>query len=338
MKPENKWIRRPSRISSSGVVRRIVGSFCLVVLGVLTGASAQATQPVWLVVPFAAGGPTDIAARVIAPNLTELMKRPVVVENKPGATGVIGIKQVARAAADGTTILLGTSSSMGSNPAVSPNLPYDVFKDFVPVGTIATNEVVLVVHPSVPANDVREFVAYAKANPGKIAYGTSGIGSTFHLGSELFATQTGTVLTHVPYKGAGPAAQDLVAGQIQMMMESLGTAASNIRAGKVKALGITSLKRNPQFPDIPTLTEQGVKGCDYGQWIALFLPAGTPRTIVGELNGHLNAVLMNMEVSEKFAKLGMQVAPGAPEDLAIRVHADVLKWSRVVRLANIKAE
>ena len=312
---------------------------CAVFFAVLTSASlGRAAQPVSVVVPFAPGGPADIGARMVASSLTELMKRPVIVENKPGATGVIGIKQVARAVPDGTTILLGTSSTMSSSPAVTANLPYDVFKDFVPVGTIATNEVVLVVHPSLPANTLPEFLAYAKANPGKIAYGSSGIGSTFHLGSELFAAQTGTVLTHVPYKGAGPAAQDLVAGHIQMMMESLSTAASNIRAGKVRALGITSPKRNPQFPDIPTLAEQGVTGCDYVQWIAFFLPAGAPRTIVDELNARLNSVLTSREVEEKFAKLGMQVAPGTPQDLESRLHADVLQWTRVARLANIKAE
>ncbi|HWI36178.1 MAG TPA: tripartite tricarboxylate transporter substrate binding protein [Burkholderiales bacterium] len=311
---------------------------CILFTGFTGTGMAQTLQPVRLIVPFATGGPTDIGARIVAPYLAGLLKRPVIVENKPGATGAIGIKQVARAVPDGATILLGSSSSMGSSPAVFADLPYDVFKDFVPVGTIATNEVVLVVHPSVPANDVQEFVAYAKVNPGKIAYGTSGIGSTFHLGSELFALQTKTVFSHVPYKGAGPAAQDLVAGHIQMMMEALSTAAPNIRAGKVKALGITSLRRNPQFPAVPTLAEQGVMGCDYAQWIALFLPAGTARTIVEKLNADLNAVLAEREVSDKFVKLGMQTAPGTPDQLASRVHADILRWSRVVRLANIKAE
>ena len=323
----------------SSFIGGIAGWACILLLGAGAGSSwAQRTQPVQVIVPFATGGPADIGARVVAPYLTELMKRPVIVENKPGATGAIGIKQVARAAPDGATILLGTSSSMGSNPAVFSNLPYDVFKDFVPVGTIATNEVVLVVHPSVPANDVRQFVAYAKANPGKIAYGSSGIGSTFHLGAELFAAQTGTVLMHVPYKGAGPAAQDLVAGQIQMMMEALSTATPNIRAGKLKALGVTSLRRNPHFPDIPTLAEQGVTGCDYSQWIAFFLPAGTPTNIVGKLNADLNAALSTTGVGERFAKLGMQVAPGTPEDLASRVRADIARWSIVAQRANIKLE
>ena len=317
----------------------IAGWTCCLLFGGLTGTSfAQTAPPVRLIVPFATGGPADIGARVVAPRLMERMKRPVIVENKPGATGAIGIEAVARAAPDGTTILLGTSSSMGSSPAISPRLPYDVFNDFAPVGTLATNEVVLVVHPSVPVNNARELVEYAKAHPGKIAYGTSGIGSTFHLGAELFAQQTGTSLTHVPYKGAGPAAQDLLAGQIQMMMEALSAAAPNIRAGKVKALGIASLERNPEFPDVPTLAEQGVSGCEYSQWIAFFLTARTPRTIVDKLNADLNAVLASTEVRQRFAKLGMQAAPGTPEELANRLRADVTRWSRVVREAHIKPE
>ena len=301
-------------------------------------STAQVAQPVRLVVPFATGGPTDIGARIIAPYLTQRMKRPVIVENKPGATGGIGTELVARAAPDGLTILLGSSSSMGSSPATSPALRYDVFRDFAPVGTVATNDVVLVVHPSVAANSARELVAYAKANHGSIAYGTSGIGSTFHLGSELFAKQTGTVLTHVPYKGAGPAAQDLVAGQIQMMMEALSTAAPNIRAGKVKPLAIASPRRNAEFPAIPTFDEQGIAGCDYSQWIALFLPASTPAAAVQTLNAELNAVLTNPEVREKFGRLGMQVSPGTPEELTARLHADVARWSNVVRQANIRSE
>jgi tripartite-type tricarboxylate transporter receptor subunit TctC len=311
--------------------------FLLAALTAVT-AAAQVTPPVQLIVPFATGGPTDIGARVIAPYLSELMKRPVIVENKPGATGVIGTQLVARAAPDGGTILFGTSSSMGSSPAIAPNLPYDVVKDFVAVGVVATTDNVLVVHPSVPARDLREFIAYAKANPRKIAYGTSGIGSTYHLGSELFASQTGTLLTHVPYKGAGPAAQDLVAGHIHMMMDALNSAAPNVKAGKVKALGIASLKRNPELPDVPTLAEQGIAECEFHQWIAFFLPAKTPRAVVDKLNADLNSVLGQPEVKERFAKLGMQAAPGRPEELAAMLRADLARWTRVVREANIKPE
>jgi tripartite-type tricarboxylate transporter receptor subunit TctC len=306
-------------------------------LGAAT-AAAQVGAPVRLIVPFATGGPTDIGARIVAPYLGELTKRPVIVENKPGATGVIGTELVARAAPDGATILFGTSSSMGSSPAILPKLPYDVIKDFIPVGVVATTDNVLVVHPSVPVSNVREFIAYAKANPRKIAYGTSGIGSTYHLGSELFASQTGITLTHVPYKGAGPAAQDLVAGHIHMMMDALNSAAPNVKTGRVKALGIASLKRSPELPDVPTLAEQGVSGCEFSQWIAFFLPANTPQSVVDKLNADLNTVLANPEVKDKFARLGMQAAPGKPEELAATVRADLARWTKVAREANIKAE
>ena len=325
---------------SRGVAARAIGAATLALLGALGGAPAlaQVAPPVRLIVPFATGGPTDIGARIIAPYLTEQTKRTVIVENKPGATGAIGTELVARAAPDGATILFGTSTTMGSSPAIFPKLPYDVTKDFMPVGVVATTDNVLVVHPSIPAGNVREFIAYAKANPGKIAYGTSGIGSTYHLGSELFAAQTGTVLIHVPYKGAGPAAQDLVAGHIQMMMDALNSAAPNIRAGKVKALGIASLKRSPELPDVPTLAEQGVSGCEFSQWIAFFLPANTRMPIVERLNADLNKVLASAEVKDKFAKLGMQAAPGTPDELAATLRADLARWTTVVREANIKAE
>ncbi|NBS56186.1 MAG: tripartite tricarboxylate transporter substrate binding protein [Betaproteobacteria bacterium] len=301
-------------------------------------AWAQKGGVVRLIVPFATGGPTDIAARVVAPYLGERTGRPWVVENKVGATGAIGTELVARAAPDGATILFGTSSSMGSSPAISPKLPYDVIRDFVPVGMVATTDNVLVVHTTVPAGTLREFIAYAKANPGKIAYGTSGVGSTYHLGSELFAAQTGTTLTHVPYKGAGPAAQDLVAGQIQMMMDAFNSALPNIKSGRVKALAIASPRRHPDLPDVPTLTEQGVKDADFFQWLAFFMPANAPKALADKLNADLAVVLGMPEVKERFSKLGMQAAPGSPQELATILRGDLTRWTRVVKDANIKPE
>ena len=315
-------------------LRRGLAALCTLV------CAAALAQPasMRLVVPFATGGPTDIGARIVAPALGEVTKRPWIVDNRPGATGVIGTEIVAKAAPDGATVLFGTSSSMGSTPALMTKLPFDVVNDFLPVGFVATVDNVLVVHPSVPANSVRELVAYAKANPGKVAYGTSGTGSTYHLGSALFGVQTGIQLTHVPYKGAGPAAQDLVAGHIQMMMDALNSAAPNVKAGKVRALGIASLKRNPEMPDVPTLAEQGVTGGEFHQWIAFFLPGKTPKAVVDRLNADLNAVLAQPDVKEKFARLGMQPAPSKPEDLAAQLKGDLARWTKLVRDAGIKAE
>jgi tripartite-type tricarboxylate transporter receptor subunit TctC len=336
----NSRLHRDARrrvIGRRAIAARLAGAAIVLAMGTAP-AAAQTPTAVRIIVPFATGGPTDIAARVLAPFLTDFMKRTVIVENKPGATGVIGTELVARAAPDGATILFGTSSSMGSAPAITPKLPFDVVKDFIPVGMVATIDNVLVVHPSVPASNVREFVAYAKANPRKVAFGSSGIGSTYHLGSELFAAQTGTLLTHVPYKGAGPAAQDLLAGHIQMMMDALNSAAPNVKAGKVKALGIASLKRNPEMPEVPTLAEQGVTGGEFHQWLAFFLPAGTPKAVAEKLNADLNKVLANPEVKDKFAKLGMQAAPGTADELAATLRADLARWTRVVKDANIKTE
>ena len=319
---------------------RCVGAVSLTLSAafIATPAAAQVAQPLRIIVPFATGGPTDIGARVIAPFLADLTKRSVLVDNKPGATGAIATELVARAPADGATILFGTSSSMGSSPAIFPNLPYNVVRDFQAVGVVVTIDNVLVVHPQVPAGNLREFVAYARANPRKIAYGTSGIGSTYHLGAELFAAQTGTQLTHVPYKGAGPAAQDLLAGHIQMMIDALNSAAPNIKAGKVKALGIASSRRSADLPEVPTLAEQGVSGGEFHQWIAFFLPAGTPKAVAEKLNADLNRVLANPEVKERFARIGMQTAPGTPDELAATLRADLARWSKVVKDANIRAE
>lgn len=316
------------------------GSWCLVILGVIFARTvgAQVAQPVRLIVPFATGGGTDIGARIVAPHFAEIMKRPVIVENKPGGSGAIGTAQVAHAAPDGTTVLVGTSTSMGASPALIPNLPYDVVKDFSPVGTVHTNVNVLVVHPSVPVGNLSDFIAYAKANPGKIAYGSSGMGSTYHLGTELFALQTGVSLTHIPYKGAGPAAQALTTGEVQMMMEAMYSALPNIKAGKVRALGIVSRTRNPALPDVPTLAEQGVSGCEWSNWIAFFLPANAPESIVTKLNADLNAVLARTEVKERFAKLGVDAFPGTPDQLAALLRADLTRWAKVVREAHIKPE
>ena len=302
------------------------------------GVSAQTQQPIKLIVPFAVSGPTDIAARLIAPRLSASLDRPVIVENKVGATGAIGAEFVAKAAPDGNTILFGTSSIMGASPAMTTKLPYDPVKDFLPVGLVATIENVLVVHPSVPANNVEELIRYAKANPGKLFYGSSGPGSTYHLGAELFANQTGTVLTHVPYKGQGPAAQDLLAGHIQLMFDSFNSAYPNIKSGRVRALGIASAKRHPDLPDLPTIQEQGVNGYLTTIWVAFFLPAKTPKAIVDKQSAELIKVMQNPEVKESFAKLGMQASTNTPDELGVLLKTELAKWTKVVKDANIKPE
>ncbi len=314
--------------------RRIFG---LALLLCVSLASAQ-NNTVRLVVPFATGGPTDIAARVIAPLLSEAMGKTVIVDNRVGATGAIGAEFVARAPTDGNTILFGTSSIMGANPALVQKLPYDPVRDFVAVSTIATIENILVVHPSVPVNNVQEFIRFAKDNPGKLFYGSSGIGSTYHLGAEMFANMTKTQLSHVPYKGQGPAAQDLLAGHLQLMFDAFNSAVPNIKAGRVKALGIASNKRHPELPDLPTISEQGVSGYVTTIWIAFFLPAKTPAAIVDKMNQDLRAILQRPDVKERFTKLGMQASPSSSNDLDALLKQELALWTKVVKEGNIKAE
>ena len=314
--------------------RRIFGIALLLCASL---ASAQ-NNTVRLVVPFATGGPTDIAARVIAPLLSEAMGKTVIVDNRVGATGAIGAEFVARAPADGTTILFGTSSIMGANPALVQKLPYDPIRDFAAVSTVATIENILVVHPSVPVSNVQEFIRYAKDNPGKLFYGSSGIGSTYHLGAEMFANMTKTQLSHVPYKGQGPAAQDLLAGHLQLMFDSFNSAVPNIKSGRVKALGIASNKRHPELPDLPTISEQGVSGYVTTIWIAFFLPAKTPAAIVEKMNQDLRGILQRPDVKERFTKLGMQASPSTSKDLDALLKQELTLWTKVVKEGNIKAE
>jgi tripartite-type tricarboxylate transporter receptor subunit TctC len=309
-------------------------------LGLLVASAAAVAQPstVRLVVPFSTGGPTDIAARVIAPLLSEAMGKTVIVDNRVGATGAIGADFVARAPADGNTILFGTSSIMGANPALMQKLPYDPVRDFVSVSTVATIENILVVHPSVPANNVQELVRYAKENPGKLFYGSSGIGSTYHLGSEMFANMTKTQLGHAPYKGQGPAAQDLLAGHIQIMFDAFNSAVPNIKSGRVKALGIASAKRHPDLPDLPTISEQGVPGYVTTIWLAFFLPAKTPTAIVEKMNQDLRTILQRPDVKERFTKLGMQATGSSTTELDTLLKQELAQWTRVVKEGNIKPE
>jgi len=301
-------------------------------------AQAPAEKTVRLIVPFAAGGPTDIIARVLAPKLASTLRRPVIVENKVGATGAIGAAYVAKAAPDGDTILLGTSSIMAASPNLSANLPYDPVADFAPISLVATIENILVVHPSVPAASVRELVAYAKANPGKLTYASSGVGSTYHLGGELFAAMTGISWTHVPYKGAAPAIQDVLAGHVKAMFDNMSSAIPNIKAGKLRALGVASLKRYPSLPDIPTIDEQGVPGYQTTIWLGFFAPAKTPQAVLQRLQKDIHEAVNSAEYKERLAAIDMQPETSTPEELAGYLKADLAKWAKVVKEAGIKAE
>ena len=304
-----------------------------------SGAWAQSQDNVLrIVVPFAAGGPTDVLARILAPVLSASLKRTVIVENKVGATGAIGASFVAKAPADGSTLLLGTSSIMAANPALTTKLSFDPVNDFVPISLVATIENILVVHPSVPAKNVKEFIAYAKANPGKLSYASSGVGSTYHLGAELFRSQTGIEMTHVPYKGAAPAIQDVLAGHVQVMFDNMSSAIPNINAGRVRALGVASLKRYPGLPELPTIAEAGVTGYETTIWIALFAPAKTPPDVVRMLNAEVRKAVEATSYRARLQTMDMQPVSSSQEQLGGYLKKDTAKWVRVVKQAGITPE
>ena len=303
-----------------------------------TTSMIPSDKPIRIVVPFAAGGPTDVLARVLAPKLSASLKRTVIVDNKVGATGAIGAVFVAKAPADGDTLLLGTSSIMAASPNLTANLPYDPTRDFVPISMVATIENILVVHPSVPVKTVKEFIAYAKANPGKLTYASSGIGSTYHLGGELFASQANIQMTHVPYKGAAPASQDLLAGHVSVMFDNTSSAIPNIKAGRVRAIGVASLKRYGGLPDLPTIAEEGLAGYETTIWLGLFAPAKTPAAIIQKLHKEITDAVNSVEYKERLAALDLQPRSSSGQELANYLKTDLAKWAKVVKEAGIKAE
>jgi tripartite-type tricarboxylate transporter receptor subunit TctC len=317
-----------------------VFAFIFIWCGIISIANAQLPneKPIRIIVPFSNGGPTDVVARVLGPKLSSILKRPVVIENKVGATGGIGALFVAKSVPDGDTLLLGTSSIMAASPSLTLNLPYDTVNDFSPISLVATIENILVVNPNLPVKNIKELVAYAKENPGKLTYASSGIGSTYHLGAELFSSQTGIQWVHVPYKGAAPAIQDVLAGHVQVMFDNVSSAIPNIKAGRLKTLGVASLKRYPALPDVPTISEQGVTGYETTIWLGLFAPANTPQTTVVQLNKAIREAVNSAEYKDKLAFLDMQPVVSSPQELTKLLKADTAKWAKVVKDAGIKPE
>lgn len=305
---------------------------------VATAASAQdwPSRPVHIVVPYTPGVGADTLARVLGPKLSARWSTPVVVDNKPGATGNIGADQVARAAPDGYTFLL-AATSLSTNPAYKP-APFDPVKDFTPVALLATGALGLYVNPQVPAKTTREFIELARARPGKLYYSSPGNGGVQHLSMELFKLETGTDIVHVPYKGAAGAMADVVGGQVQATVSSLQTAAPHVRAGRLRMLGVMSKERAPAFPDVPTLKEQGLASLEVQTWYGIFAPAGTPQAIVSRVNADLNDFLEEDDVRRLVEKQGLTPAGGAPQVLGERVQREFASWKRVVRDAHIKAD
>jgi tripartite-type tricarboxylate transporter receptor subunit TctC len=302
------------------------------------GADDYPTRPITLIVPFPPGGSTTVMARNVADKMSATLGQPVVVENRGGAGGTIGTRSVAKAAPDGYTILLSYTATMAIAPSMNVNAGYDPRKDFVPIGMIGFAPNVLVVHPSLPARSVAELIAYAKAAPAPVQYGSPGVGTVNHLAGEYLASETGVKLQHVPYKGNGPAMGDLLGGHIPMMFVPIPVALGNVKAGTLRGLAITTAKRSGLLPDLPTLAESGVPGFDVALRYGLMAPTGTPPAVIARLNRELNAALATEDVKQRLATEGAEALPGTPEAYAADVDTDEKRWSGLVKKLGIKVE
>jgi tripartite-type tricarboxylate transporter receptor subunit TctC len=316
-------------------MRSFLLSLALALASFGAGAQSFPSRPVTIVVPFPPGGSADVLARILQPRLNEAWKQPVVVENRPGASANIGAAYVAKATPDGHTMLLGTPA-LAVSAAVYKDLTYDAQKDLVPVAMLSVFASVLAVHPAVPATTPQAFVAYAKANPGKLNFASAGNLSAIRFAFEHLAQITGIKAVHVPYKGSEPSAQAMVSGEAQAMMMTLVDALPHVKSGRLRALAATTLERIPELPQLPTLAETIAPGFDYLIWHGLFAPAGTPADVVAKLNRDVNAVLGAAEVHERLTGLGMQVRPGAPEALGSYMRGEIQKWTEVARAADIR--
>lgn len=297
-------------------------------------APAFPKQPLSLVVPFPAGGPTDAMARVLAQKLGERLGQQVIVDNKGGAGGSIAAEYAAKAPADGHTLFFGTTGTMAINPSLYSKLRYDPLKDFAPVSLMATTMNVLVVNPQVPARNLGDVVKLAKAKPGDISYGSAGNGSSNHLSGELFRTSAGIQITHVPYKGSAPALVDLLGGRLTMMFDTIAQQTQNVAVGKVRAIAVTGPKRSPLLPDVPTAQEAGLKDFDVTIWFGVLAPAGTPAPVIERLNREIVAVMSTDEMKKRMQADGAEAKPTSPAEFAALIRSDLAKWTPVVKASG----
>jgi tripartite-type tricarboxylate transporter receptor subunit TctC len=301
-------------------------------------AQEYPSRPVVLVSPFPPGGSVSLVARIVAEKMGETLGQSIVVENRGGAGGTIGARSVAKSGPDGYTLLLGYTGTLAIGPSMYPNAGFDPRKDFAPVGRIGTAPTLLVVHPSLPVHSVAELVAYAKANPGKLNFGSAGIGTVGHLAGELMATMAGLKLVHVPYKGTGPAITDLLGGHIPMMFTPIPTAHAQATSGLLRALAVTSAERSSLLPDLPTVAESGLPGYEAALRYGLVAPAGTPRTVIERLNKELRVALAAQDVRSRLAADGAEVLPSTPEQYAADIDREEATWSKVVSTLGLKGE
>jgi len=318
--------------------RHLIAAIALASIATLAQAQAWPSKPIKWVVPFAPGGTTDILARTVGEKLAVALGQPVIIENKPGAGGGVGAEYTAKAAPDGYTIMGGTISTHAINASLYKDLPYDPVKDFVAITLIARVPNMLVVNTAVPAKDVKELIALLKANPNKYSFASSGNGTSQHLSGELFKSMSGTEMQHIPYKGSPPALQDVMGGQVTMTFDNITTAWTLAKAGKLRALAVTTAKRSSIAPDVPTLAESGLPGFEVGSWQGVFAPAGTPPAIVKRLNAEIVRALNLPDVREKLGALGAEIVADSPEEFSALVKSEVVKWADVVKKSGAKVD
>ncbi len=322
------------------VLKQSLAALCAAAAAVATvpaHAQAYPTKPVRVILPFPAGGSTDVTARIVVDELSKSLGQPVIVENKPGANGNIAAGEVARAAPDGHTLLFATIGIIAINPSLY-KLPFDPLKDFTPLATAAVNQTVLVVHPSVPADTLQQLIALAKAKPGQISYASTGSGGIAHVAGEMLKRRAGIQMLHVSYKGAAPALQDLIGGQVQVMFDTPATSTPHIQSGKLKAIAIPAAKRYAGLPSAPTFAEAGLPDFEAAVWNGFVGPKGMPEPVVAKLNGEINRLLQRSDVREKLAKQGLEALALTPQEFGARIRADVDRYSKIIKAAGIKVD
>lgn len=319
-------------------IERACAAIVLALCAAPVSAQPYPSKAVRMIIPFPPGGATDILGRVLAQKLGEQLGQPVTVDNRPGAGGAIGSELTAKAPADGYTIQMATVSTHSIGPALNPKTPYDVKRDFLPIAHVADATNILIAAPTLPVTSLKELIAHLKANPGRLNFSSSGNGTIVHMTGEMFKMATGTFVVHIPYRGTALAIPDLIAGQVAFMFDNIASTLPHVKGGKVRALGISQLKRSPLVPDIPTMDEAGLKGFESNTYFGVFAPAGTPAAITQRLNGEINKAVASAEVRERFAALGAEPVGGTPDQFARVIERETVKYAAVIRRAGIKPE
>jgi tripartite-type tricarboxylate transporter receptor subunit TctC len=320
------------------MIRGLAAAVAALWLGLAAAQQNYPTKPIRFIVTFPPGGSSDLIARALAPVLSERLRQQVLVENRPGAGGNIGMEVVAKAAPDGYTMGLGAAGALSANVSLYPKMPYDPVKDFAPVSNVAFVPFFLIANPSLPANNLQELVALASAKPGELMLGYGGNGTAMHLSGELFKLMAKIQLVNVPYKGSGPAAVDTMGGQLPLAMVDVASAITQVKAGRLKALAVTTAKRISAAPDVPTFAEAGLPGYEATGWFGVVMPAGTPPNIVGRMNAELVAALKRQEIRERVIAAGAEPSPSTPEEFGALIRSEIIKWAEVVKASGAKLD